>query len=102
MIKDLQELGKWLNDNDQDDFGKNVKDDDYIFTILFENKNFSLESIVQKNDCNLPYFEESCFNNDFFHSTDQTVIIPSKSNLLGFSPFFIKLDHNFLKNNEAR
>ena len=100
MIKDLQELGKWLNDNDQDDFGKNVKDDDYIFTILFENKNFSLESIVQKNDCNLPYFEESCFNNDFFHSTDQTVIIPSKSNLLGFSPFFIKLDHNFLKNNE--
>lgn len=100
MIKDLQELGKWLNENDQDDFGKNVKDDDYIFTILFENKNFSLGSIVQKNECNLSYFEESCFNNDFFHSTDQTVIIPSKSNLLGFSPFFIKLDHNFLKNKE--
>lgn len=98
MIKDLQEFGKWLNENDQDDFGKTIKDDDYIFTILFENGKFSIGHIIQKNKCELPYFEESCFNDDFFHSTDQTVIIPSKSNLLGFSPFFVKLDHKFLKN----
>lgn len=98
MIKDLQELGKWLNENNQVDFGKNVKDDDFIFTILFENGKFLINSIVQKSECNLNYFEKSCFDDNLFHSTDQTIIIPSKRNLLGFSPFFIKLDHEFLKN----
>lgn len=98
MIKDLQEFGKWLNENNQVDFGKNVKDDDFIFTILFENGKFLINSIVQKSECNLNYFEKSCFDDNLFHSTDQTIIIPSKRNLLGFSPFFIKLDHEFLKN----
>ena len=97
LIKDLQQFGKWLNENNQVDFGKNVREDDYIFTILFENGKFVFDSIALKNECNLNYFEKSEFNMNLFHSTDQTVIIPSKSNLLGFSPFFIKLDHDFLK-----
>ncbi len=56
MIKDLQELGKWLNENNQVDFGKNVKDDDFIFTILFENGKFLINSIVQKSECKFKLF----------------------------------------------
>ena len=36
MIQDLIEFGKWLDKNNQDDFGKNVRDDDYILDIRFD------------------------------------------------------------------
>lgn len=100
LIKDLQQFGKWLNENNQVDFGKNVKDEDYIFTILFKDDNFVLDSINLKKDSILNYFEKSEFNKYLFHSTDQKVMIPSNKNLLGFSPFFIKLDHDFCKKNK--
>ena len=98
MIKDLQKLGKWLYDNHQVSFGKNVGEEDYIFEVSYNENNFKLESITMNKDRNYNYFKESCFHSDFYHATDQKLIIPSKSNLLGFSPFFIKLDHNFIKN----
>ena len=98
MIKDLQELGKWLNENDQDDFGKNVKDDDCIFIIRanninskLEDINFKLEDINFKSDFSSKYFEKSCFNDEVYCSSNQNIVIPSTANLLGFSPFFIKI-----------
>lgn len=99
MIKDLQEFGKWLNENNQVDFGKNVHDDDYILTVSYYNNQFSLESIDVKENISLDYYVDSCFNNDLFHSSIQNVIIPSLSNLFGFTPFFVKLKDDFLKNN---
>ena len=101
MIKDLQEFGKWLNDNNQVDFGKNIHDDDYIFTIFYANDNFSLGTIDLKENVSLDYYSTSCFNDDLFHSSDQNVIIPSLSNLFGFTPFFVKLKDVYLKNNKS-
>ena len=40
MIGDLIEYGKWLSKNDLDDFGKDTKDEDYIFIINYDNGNF--------------------------------------------------------------
>ena len=34
MIGDLIEYGKWLSNNDLDDFGKDTKDADYIFPTM--------------------------------------------------------------------
>ena len=33
MISDLIKYGKWLSENNLDDFGKVTKDEDYIFLI---------------------------------------------------------------------
>lgn len=100
MIIDLQLFGKWLNENNQVDFGKNVKDDDYIFTIFFNDGIFSLGSIDLKENCSLNYYEKSCFNENLYHSSNQNVIIPSLSHLFGFSPFFTKSKDNFLTRNQ--
>lgn len=97
----MQKFGKWLYNNNQVSFGKNVDEEDYIFEVSYEGMNFKLESIRRNGGNNFNYYDDSCFKNDFYHSTDQKLIIPSKSNLLGFSPFFIKLDHKFIKNNKT-
>lgn len=98
MINDLIEYGKWLSNNDLDDFGKDTKDGDYVLLVTYDNSKFNLNKIILKGDFNNSiYFENSIFYNDFLISTDQRFIIPSKSNLLGLSPFFIKLDNDFIK-----
>ena len=103
MIGDLIEYGKWLSNNDLDDFGKDTKDADYIFVVNYNDGEFNLDNLYLKNNVNehLNYFDKSIFSQDFLISTDQRFMIPSKSNLLGLSPFFIKLDHDFLKNGET-
>ena len=62
-----------------------------------------LDNLYLKKDVKekFNYFENSIFSEDFLISTDQRFMIPSKSNLLGLSPFFIKLDHDFLKKGEV-
>lgn len=101
MINDLIEYGKWLSKNNLDDFGRNTKDKDYILLVNFNNKDFELIDFYKKEtfDFNI-YFNQSIFHKDFFISTDQRFMIPSKSNLLGLSPFFIKLDNDFLTKKE--
>ena len=103
MIGDLIEYGKWLSNNDMDDFGKDTKDADYILVVNYVDGKFNLNNLYLKKDIgeHFNYFEDSIFSKDFLISTDQRFMIPSKSNLLGLSPFFIKLDHNFLKNGEV-
>ena len=103
MIGDFIEYGKWLSNNDLDDFGKDTKDADYIFVVNYNDGEFNLDNLYLKNNVNehLNYFDKSIFSQDFLISTDQRFMIPSKSNLLGLSPFFIKLDHDFLKNGET-
>jgi len=100
LIKDLQKFGEWLYINNQVSFGKNVDEEDYILEVSYDGNNFKLGSINVNKDKNYNYFKYSCFYEDFYHATDQKLIIPSKRNLLGFTPFFIKLDHDFIKNNE--
>ncbi|MDD6047832.1 MAG: hypothetical protein PUB95_00035 [Methanobrevibacter ruminantium] len=103
MIGDFIEYGKWLSNNNLDDFGKDTKDADYIFVVNYNDGEFNLDNLYLKNNVNdhLNYFDKSIFSQDFLISTDQRFMIPSKSNLLGLSPFFIKLDHDFLKNGET-
>ncbi|QUH23986.1 hypothetical protein HYG87_09565 [Methanobacterium alkalithermotolerans] len=97
MISDLIEFGKWLNDNKQDDFGKNVKENDYILDINFDKElnSFNLGKITQMKEYEPHYSKNSIFHDVFFITTDQKFMIPSKSNLLGLTPFFIKIDHDF-------
>lgn len=106
MISDLIKYGKWLSENNLDDFGKVTKDEDYIFLINFKNNDFILDKFYLKETFKSEkifnkFFKYSLFSEDFLISTDQRFIIPSKSNLLGLSPFFIKLDHDFLKKGEV-
>ena len=91
MIGDLIEYGKWLSANDLDDFGKDTKDEDYILVIESIDGNFNLTDLYLKEDIrkHVNYSENSIFSKDFLISTDQRFMIPSKSNLLGLSPFFI-------------
>ena len=99
MIVNLQKFGQWLNNNNQVDFGKNVKNNDYIIVVSYSAGEFSFKSINSIENSSLNYYSKSCFNENLYNDTDQKVIIPSKSNLLGFTPFFIKLDHKFTKRN---
>lgn len=101
MIYDLIEYGKWLSENNLDDFGKDTKDKDYILLVNFNNNNFELVDFYKKESFDFnKYFNQSMVHEDFFISTDQRFMIPSKSNLLGLSPFFIKLDNDFLTKKE--
>ena len=99
MIYDLKEFGKWLNEHELVDFGKNVNSDDYILKVVHSNSNFSLDSSGMTNHIKLDYIKDSCFNENLYFSGEQNIIIPSMSNLIGFSPFFLKLDHNFQQRN---
>lgn len=102
MISDLIEFGKWLDENNQDDFGKNTKENDYILNIEFnQNLNvFNFGKSTQMKEYDSFFFKDSIFHDDFFITTDQKFMIPSKSNLLGLTPFFIKIDHDFKTRNE--
>lgn len=100
LIQDLINFGKWLNENNLESFGKNVKDDDYILSINFEEDKFSIGDIIKKENYNSSFYEKSIFHDELFIETDQKIIIPSKSFLLGLTPFFIKLDNKFTKRNE--
>ena len=97
MISDLIEFGKWLDEHNQDDFGKNVKDNDYVLSIQFDEKSekFNFGKVSQIKDCTFNYFENSIFKDQYYITTDQKLMIPSKSNLIGLTPFFIKIDHKF-------
>jgi CRISPR-associated protein Csh1 len=98
MIVDLIEFGGWLSKNKQDEFGKNLNlDGDYLFIIKFNQdlENFEFEDIKPIKD-RVPYYNESIYNTYYYITTDQMVIKPSNSNLIGITPFLLKLDHDFL------
>lgn len=104
MITDLIEFGGWLSKNKQDEFGKNLNlNVDYLFCIKFnENlEDFEFESIEPVKE-KVPYYNASIFNNYYYITTDQMVIKPSNSNLIGITPFLLKLDHNFLDKNKEK
>ena len=81
MIKDLQLFGKWLNENNQVDFGKEVKNDDYILTISYDKKNFSIGLIDAINNVELNYYDSSCFNENLSYKCNKLVLsTPAKPN----------------------
>ncbi|CEL24110.1 hypothetical protein [Methanobacterium formicicum] len=99
MIADLIEFGEWLSNNKQDEFSKNLNlDEDYLFIIKFNqnSENFEFKGIKPVKDTKTPYPEASIYNNYYYITTDQMVIKPSNSNLIGITPFMLKLDHDFL------
>ena len=94
MINDLVEFGNWLIKEELDGFGENIRDTDYIFEINYRGNEFHLGNITQKKEYKKHFYKDSAFNKDLYHTTTQSSIIPSNSNLLGFTPFLIKLDIN--------
>jgi CRISPR-associated protein Csh1 len=107
MIADLIEFGEWLSQNKQDEFGKNLNlDEDYIFRVKFDEnlKDFEFDGIVPIKEENgkVPYYNASIFNDYYYITTDQKVIIPSNSNLIGITPFLLKLDQDFLDKNSSK
>lgn len=99
------EFGEWLSNNKLDEFGKNLNlDEDYLFIIKF-NQNlgkFEFEGIKPIKDTKTPYFETSIYNDYYYITTDQIVIKPSNSNLIGITPFLLKLDHDFLNKSKEK
>ena len=59
MINDLIEYGKWLSNNNLDDFGKDTKDEDYIFVVSYTDGSFSLDNLYLRKEVreHFQYFE---------------------------------------------
>lgn len=101
MISDLVDYGKWLTMNNQDGIGYMVNDDDYVLKISYddENDNFTIEGIFKKRDANLDFYEKSVFNKILptpRGSSDQSITIANNTGLMGFSPFLLNLDSDFI------
>ena len=109
MISDLIKFGKWLDENNQDDFGKLVRDDDKVIKINIKYQNGTLEfqdldriindSITNydliktyndyKQENNLKY---SLFSNQLFFETNQKIMIPSNNAFACLTPFVVSLN----------
>lgn len=93
MISSLIELGDWLIENNLNDFGKTMKDDDFILRVSYVDESFVLnENFVSKEDFEYDFFE-SVFNEDLFFPPKpvQNFMIPNANSLSGFTPFVIKI-----------
>lgn len=104
MIADLIEFGKWLSENKQDEFGRNLNlEDDFLFCVSYNKnlKNFEFENVWPVKE-KVNYYGSSVFNNNYYITTDQKVIKPSNSHLIGITPFLLKLDHNFLDKSKGK
>lgn len=91
MISSLIEFGKWLVDNDKDNFGKNLVDSDWILRVRYVDNNFVLDdNIVMKKNF-IPNFQDSIFNEELLFPPKpmQNFLIPSTAHLAGFTPFCI-------------
>lgn len=108
MISDLIEFGKWLDENNQDDFGKLVRDDDRVIKVNIKYQNGTLKfqgldeiikdsidsyesiktysSYKQENKLNY-----SLFSNQLFFETNQNVMIPSNDAFACLTPFMVSL-----------
>jgi len=111
MISDLIEFGKWLDENNQDDFGKLIKEDDRIAKINVEaNKDGEvvindfgkkIENLITDYDNDnidrYSHYKEknslsfSLFSNQLFFETNQNIMIPSNSLFACLSPFVVSL-----------
>lgn len=108
MISDLIEFGKWLDENNQDDFGKLLKDEDKVITVNIQFENGKLEFIDFKkiitdsinNYDSINTYQEykhsnskkfSLFSNQLFFETNQNVMIPSNNAFACLTPFVISL-----------
>lgn len=93
MISDLIEFGKWLVKYNQDDFGKTIKDSDRILKVKFTNNKFELDEDLVLYENYEPNFHNSIFNKGllFPPKPNQNFMIPSTSDLAGFSPFCVKI-----------
>lgn len=122
MISDLIQFGKWLDENNQDDFGKLLKDEDKVITINIQFKNGKLEfkdiekvvmdSINNYESINnyMDYKQSktinfSLFKNQLFFETNQNVMIPSNDAFACLTPFVVSLKritNNKIKKSKKR
>ncbi|ADC46644.1 hypothetical protein mru_0793 [Methanobrevibacter ruminantium M1] len=102
MISDLVDFGKWLVENNEDGIGYMVKEDDYLLKITYNNEidDFVIDGIFENdNEIVLGFYEKSIFNDILptpRGSSDQNITIANNTNLMGFSPFLLNLDSDFL------
>lgn len=94
----MVELGEYLSNKQNDVFGQDMKESDFIIPVSFSNSEFKLSDyILKENYSTEDYYDKSVFNNYPYITTNQKFIIPVKANLLGLSPFCLKIDHDFIK-----
>ena len=99
MISNLIELGGELIQNNQEDYGFLINNDDIILQIIYnENtEKFELGDINKKEDCVFNFLEESYFKNNLPTPLNtQDITISNQNGLMGFSPFVLLFDHDFL------
>ncbi|MDO5837083.1 MAG: hypothetical protein Q4P17_11300, partial [Methanobacterium sp.] len=108
MISDLIEFGKWLDENNQDDFGKLLKDEDSVIKINIQLENGCLKftnfkkiitDSINNYDSIHTYHDYKHFNskgsslfaNQLFFETNQNVMIPSNNAFACLTPFVVSL-----------
>lgn len=108
MISDLIEFGKWLDENNQDDFGKLLKDEDKVIPInvqfedgklKFDNFEEIITDSINNYDSIGTYRDYkqsnskgfSLFANQLFFETNQNVMIPSNNAFACLTPFVVSL-----------
>ncbi|MDR2624593.1 MAG: hypothetical protein LBC39_08560 [Methanobrevibacter sp.] len=92
MIKDMIEFGRWLDENNLSDFGNDVKRDDYILSISFENGRFKIDTeIVEYENYSLQVYNESIFKSNMKTVSDQRIKIPNNQNLSATTPFLLQI-----------
>ncbi|WP_297897378.1 hypothetical protein [Methanobrevibacter sp.] len=100
MITDMIEFGKWLDKNNLSDFGNDIKPDDYILSVSFENAKFKInDEIVEYEKYSPNIYNDSIFKRNMKTVSDQSIKIPSNSNLSATTPFLLQIK---LKNNEDK
>jgi len=102
MIYDLIEYGKWLSENNLDNFGKDTKDKDYILLVNFNNNNFELVDFYKKESFDFnKYFKYNSNIKNYFKSNFKNNYLYSMNNSKEFEVFdniTNKIDENYFKN----
>jgi len=122
MISDLIEFGKWLDEKNQDDFGKLLQNNDKVIKVDIQFRNNKLEcddfnQILEgsiNNYASIKTYSDykkanslgvSLFTNQLFFETNQNIMIPSNDAFACLTPFVVslrKITKNKIKKSRKR
>lgn len=108
MISDMIKFGRWLDENNQDDFGKLIQNEDRVIKInlSYNGENLEFEDLDKVISDSLNNYESiktfndyknenesilSLFSNQLFFETNQNVMIPSNDAFACLTPFVVSL-----------
>lgn len=99
MISNLIDFGRYLVQNNQEDYGFHINEEDIVLYFKYDEstKNFKFTEINKKSNINFNFYNKSYFKNNLpTPLTTQNITISNQAGLMGFSPFVLMVDHDFL------